>query len=69
MKYSIASIEYFSFQCLKRKEYITLMHSFMLLDRSEEECGMIMKKYRHYRMPGKLIMNAEDEIITELMED
>lgn len=45
------------------------MHSFMLLDRSEEECGMIMKKYRHYRMPGKLIMNAEDEIITELMED
>lgn len=46
-----------------------LMHSFMLLDRSEEECGMIMEKYRHYRMPGKLIMNAEDEIITELMED
>ena len=45
------------------------MYSFMLLDRSKEECGMIMKKYRHYRMPDKLIMNAEDEIITELMED
>ena len=38
--------------------------------------GQIRRRMRNdygkippYRMPGKLIMNAEDEIITELMED
>ena len=49
--------------------YYINAHSFMLLDRSKEECEMIMEKYCHYRMPDKLIINAEDEIITELKED
>ena len=45
------------------------MHNFMLLDRSEEECGMIMEKYRHYRIPDEFIVNVEDGIIVKLMED
>ncbi len=51
------------------KNIIMLMHNFMLLDRSEEECEIIMKKYWHYKLPDDLIVNVEDEIIIELLGD
>ena len=40
----------------------------MLLDRLQEQCEIIMEKYRYYRIPDELIVNVEDVIIIELME-
>ena len=46
-----------------------LMHNFMLLDRTEEECELIMEEYWHNKQPNDLIANVEDDIICDLMED
>ncbi|MCP1223874.1 hypothetical protein [Sebaldella sp. S0638] len=46
-----------------------LMHSFMLLDRTEKECELIMQKYWYDKSPNDLIINVEDEIILKLLKD
>ena len=46
-----------------------LMHSFMLLDRTEKECELIMQEYWHDKSPNDLIINVEDEIILKLLKD